>query len=113
MKLISTLRLLVIPMALLFASGANAQIGSSTTNTNGNVQIWPVPFTSHLTVKVGGLTTNNMDISVYNSRQSVVANYAGPFTEQHTMNMAAVPPGQYTIIVMERGRTIAKKMIMK
>jgi hypothetical protein len=112
MKLITTLRLLAIPAALLFATSTNAQIGSSTTTT-GNMLIWPVPFTSHLTVKMDGLTTSNIGINVYDTRQLAVASYSGAFNQQYTLNMAAVPPGQYTIIVTDRGRTIAKKRIMK
>lgn len=113
MKLITTLRLLAIPVSLLFATSTNAQIGSTTTTTTGNLLIWPVPFTSHLTVKMDGLTTNDIGINVYDTRQMIVASYSGAFNQQYTLNMAAVPPGQYTIIVTDRGRTIAKKRIMK
>ncbi len=113
MKLFNTLRLLAIPVALLFATAANAQLGTSVTQSVSNVTIWPVPFTTSLTVKVPGLVTQSMSIQLINDRQVVMANYTGPFDNQYSMAVAAVPSGTYTLIIQDRGQVIVRKRVTK
>lgn len=113
MNLLSTLRLLAIPVALLFATAAEAQIGTSTTQPAAGISIWPVPFTHTLTVKVPGLVSPNVEMQLLNDHQIPFAQYAGAFDNQYTMQVGHVPPGSYTIIVIDRGKVIARKRVTK
>lgn len=114
MKLISTLRLLAIPAALLFASAANAQLGTSVTQqTSTGITVWPVPFTHTLTVKVPGLVSPNVELRLFNDHQVPFAQYTGAFDNQYVLQVGHVPAGSYTLHVIDRGKLIARKRVTK